>query len=191
MKKPCSNDSGGNLLGFSGLLYKVLGVLLFTFPIVAISNVLSEIWRFFEFPVYMYYIGAWGIPILRIGDSSAFIPTLPLGPIIFPLNTGLEFTVLNVIIVVVLVLLVHGVFFAALLYMRIIFRELKNGVSPFEKKMVDRVLTLAWIATFINIFEAVNLNLSLINISLMITTWLMYYIFRHGQNLQDESDTTL
>jgi len=191
MEKQCTINAQGDIKGFSSMLYRILGVLAIAYPILVISNILSEIWRIFGMVADKMYLGVFGIQLLRIGDSSAFIPVTSLGITIFPESPVMEFSIAYALVIVVALLIAHCLKMAGIFYLRAIFRELKNGISPFSSKMVGRILSLAWLATFLTIFEAVNQALSLINIVLLVTTWLLYYIFEHGRKLQEESDTTL
>jgi len=191
MEKQCEERQMGDIRGFSNALYKALGVVAATWPILIVSNILSEIWRIFGMTVDVVNIGIFGIQLLRIEDSSVFIPAITWGISIYPDSPVMEFSVAYAMVIAVALFIVHCLIMVGIFYLRAIFKELKCGISPFSKKMVGRILSLAWLATILTIFEAVNQNLSLTNIVLLITTWLLYHIFDYGRKLQDESDTTL
>ena len=86
----------------------------------------------------------------------------------------------------IMALLAFGVSVAVLWYLRRVFVELRDGLSPFCEAMVGRVKWLAMLVTF---YMAVTFDLGGLLLALVI--WLLYFIFKHGCMLQDESDTTL
>jgi len=181
----------GDIKGFSNALYKVLCVVIVIYPVLIISNILSEIWRIFGMAVDVINMGIFDIRLLRIENSSIFIPATTLGITIYPNSPAMEFSVVYASVIAALLFVAHCLIMVGIFYFRAIFKELKCGTSPFHKKMVDRILSLAWLVTFLTISDAVNQNLSLTHIVLLVTTWLLYYIFDYGRKLQDESDTTL
>jgi len=191
MEKQCKEKQMGDIKGFSNALYKVLCVVIVTYPILIISNILSEIWRIFGMTVDVVNMGIFDIQLLRIEDSPIFIPVTTWGISIYPNSPVMELSVAYASVIAVALFIAHCLIMVGIFYFRAIFKELKCGTSPFSRKMVGRILSLAWLATFLTIFDAVNQNLSLTHIVLLVTTWLLYYIFDYGRKLQDESDTTL
>ncbi|MCL2187933.1 MAG: hypothetical protein FWB87_04130 [Defluviitaleaceae bacterium] len=191
MEKQCNSNSQGDLKGFSSMIYKILGVVLVLYPLIVVSNILSELWRIFGMEADAINLWIFGLQLLRIEDSSAFIPVFTWGITIYADSPVRDFSVLYATIISAALLFVHCLIVVGIFYLRAIFKELKSGMSPFSEKMMQRILSLAWLATMLIIFEAISQRLSLTNIVLLITTWLLYYIFEHGRTLQNESDTTL
>jgi len=193
MKNNClPQDSWRNIRDFSNVLYKVLGVVVIVYPIFIIMHILSELWRIFDWTTEIITVGGW-LPFvidmqrLHIGQLSIYIPITTLGIPLFGASTFTpDSTALNVAITIVLLIIAQGALMGAILYFKTLFKELKNGVSPFSHKMVSRISMLT---IFITIF--VLLNITIINIIFLTFAWLMYYIFDYGRKLQDESDTTL
>jgi len=193
MQNNCTNqDDKGDIRSFSHVIHKVLGVVVIVYPLLIIMHILSELWRIFGWPIDIVTVGGWwpfvlDIQVLRIGQSSIFIPTTTFGITLFGESAFTPAsTALNVALTVGLLVLTHGALMGALLYFRALFKELKNGTSPFCDKMVGRILSLAFVVTVFAI-----INISLTNIIFLIFAWLMYYIFDYGRKLQSESDTTL
>ena len=169
----------GDIKGFSHKIYNALGVLAIVYPILMILHILSEIWRIFDWNEDIVTFGNWQlyniIPATTFGISffggSAFTP---------------DSTPLNIIITILALVLANGVSIVAIFYFRSLFKELKNGMSPFHSKIVTKILSLAILITVFSI-----LSFDIRNILLMLFMWLLYYIFDHGHKLQNESDTTL
>ncbi|MCL2203835.1 MAG: hypothetical protein FWB88_07840 [Defluviitaleaceae bacterium] len=193
MKKNCTGqNSWGNIKGFSNALHKVLGIVAIVYPIFIVMHILSELWRIFGWNVEVITVGGWqpfviDIQILRIGQSAVFIPATTLGIPLYGASTYTpDATTLNVVLTIVLLILAQGFLFGAILYFKKLFKELKNGASPFSHKMVGRILTLT---IFITVFAIFNITVT--NVIFLVFAWLMYYIFDYGRKLQEESDTTL
>ena len=191
MKKQCNEVFLGDIKGFSNALYKVLGLAVILYAAVIAMHILSEVWPIFDGTVDVIRVGGWpfafDIHLLRIAQSSAFIPVVTFGLILFGENVTVPAsTMAYFALVVVIASIAHGIFMALLLYFRFLFKELKNGVSPFSEKMVWRILMIAIIATISAIA-----NITLTSIIFIAFIWLMYYIFDYGRKLQNESDTTL
>ena len=193
MDKNCTNkDSWGDIKEFSSLLHKVLGLVAIVYPIFIIMHILSELWRIFDWSIDVITIGGWqpfviDIQMLHIGQSSIFIPAATFGITLYGGSTFTpDPTSLNIVMTIVLLLLANGALMGAILYFRAMFKELKNGVSPFSDKMVWRISTLV---IFITVFAIMNITIT--NIIVLAFAWLMYYVFDHGRKLQNESDTTL
>ena len=192
MKKQCSEGSQGDIKGFSRALYKILGVVAILYPIIIVTNILSEIWRIFGRTVDVITMGVFDILLLRFEDSSIFIPATSWGITIYGDSPVREPVVFEIALIAGLLLIAHCLIYVGVFYLKAIFKELKSGMSPFNEKMVGRILSLAWIATFLTIGEVLsNQHVSLINVVLLVITWLLYYVFEYGRKLQDESDTTL
>ena len=191
MKKQCNETQTGDIKGFSNMLYKVLGVIAITYPLLIVSNILSEIWRIYGLALDVISLGVFSVQLLRFDGSSVFIPAVTWGISIFPNSPVRNFAMAEATVIGAALLVAHCFIMVGILYLRNIFKQLKSGVSPFSTKMVGHILSIAWYATILTIFDTVNQRLSLVNIVLLVTTWLLYYIFEHGRKLQEESDATL
>ena len=186
-----NRTSLGNIKKFSGIAYKVLGIVVIVYTVAAVLAVIAEIWLFAGGNVDVVSLRplALDIYMLRWDNASVFIPVAP--------NIVTSFTVANAythlspgaaLAVVLAVSVIGGLMvIGGMLYLRHIFKELKIGVSPFAPAMVNRFL---YVVIFITLNALIS-NPSLANIILAGFMWLMYYVFDHGRKLQEESDTTL
>ena len=186
------NPLGGGIKGFSELVYRFLGVAAVVYALVIVMHILSEIWPVVGGEVAVVTIGGWrpfvlDVQLLHVGQSAIVIPVTTFGLALFGVNVTLSDSMaVNVVFVLLIALIAHGLFMVCLLYARALFGELKEGVSPFSPKMVQRVFWLALIATLLTLA-----NLTLGGGILLIVMWLVYYVFDYGRKLQDESDQTL
>ncbi|MCL2286584.1 MAG: hypothetical protein FWC32_09515 [Firmicutes bacterium] len=126
---------------------------------------------------------------LQAGSVNVFLPMLPLRATTFTItNAPADFSPVGSLVLVLFVAVVGGLIaIGAMLYLRMIFKQLRSGVSPFSTAMVRRFF-------YVVIFFTVNAlisNPSFATIMLAGFMWLMYYVFDHGRELQQESDTTL
>ena len=183
----------GDIKSFSRVVCKLLTVAIFVNLFVMIMLILSEIWPVLGGSVDIVTVGGWrpfmfDIHLLRIGQSAVFIPVTPFGLIIFgPYAMIPASPVAFVALAVLIASIGHGIFMAIFLYLRVIFKELKESESPFSKKMVWRIFIFAVITTV----STVTTNFSLTSVLFVAFMWLMYCIFYYGSKLQEESDTTL
>ena len=180
----------GDIKGFSRAVYKLLGAAAIFYALVITLHILSELWSILGGTVDVVSVGGWWpfeLQLLRIGQSSVFIPASNFGLTVIGVNVTMPVSAAaRAALVLTIALIAHGLLMTCLLYVRAMFGELKDGVSPFSSKMVTRILMLAVIITLLTVAD-----LSLSGIMLMVIMWLVYYIFEYGRKLQDESDTTL
>ena len=156
-----------SFIKISGIVHIALGIAVIVWSVLAVLNILTGLW-----------------PVLELGDF--FIP-MDLGFTIIPEWWGMEqggavFIALHIIFPVV----GHGLIIAGILYMRNLFKHLKNGESPFSKRVIRVVQVLMGLA-FASLFHQFRLSQLLIVIALV----LLYVIFEYGHALQNEADHTL
>ena len=181
--------SFGDIRGFSNIAHYVLGIAIFVYTVAIILGVIAEIFYTFGDIVDIVTIGIFDIYRFQTGNFSAYVLAMP--------NLATSFTMANApaygspagsLALVLVVTLIGGLLaIGVMLYLRLIFNELRNGISPFSAKMVKRFFMVALFITG----SAIISNPSFTSLILAIFMWLMYYIFKHGNKLQEESDTTL
>ena len=187
-KKMESKASLGDIRGFSKIVCNVLLVAAVIFAIIVIMGVVADVWPFAFGTVDTVSIGGFPVYLLRIGDSSTFIPAIPYRITFSLANAPAHASLLaSALLILVLSIIGGSVIVAAILYMRFIFKELGDGMSPFSLKMVNRFFM---VTVFITVYAIIS-NPNISTIMLAGFMWLMYYIFDHGRKLQEESDTTL
>jgi|GEM_PF-6998724 len=190
----------GDIVKFSGVVRKFLTAAAVINVILMLSLILSEALpvlggavdydsgRFFTMEVFGWRVINVELISLYIGQRAVFVPAAPFGLVAAGhLDLGHLHPALHVGIIVLISLIGHGLFMAVILYLRVVFKELQGGASPFSRKMVWRIFIFAFITTTM-LFTT---NFSLTSILFAVFMWLLYCIFSYGSKLQEESDTTL
>ena len=145
---------------FCGVIYVVLTVAIIAYIAMALSDMAYEISPLLGLP--------FDIPAIRFGLMGQ------RGPL-----DALWFVIL-------MPLLYHGIMLTAMLYVRNVFKDLRNGGSPFGKKIG---------------YAAAGLSGAFVGSGLMqgdivlffgaALVGLFYFIFDYGRILQEDADTTL
>jgi hypothetical protein len=148
------------IMKICGVAYIALLVAVVAYIFMALSDMVYEIWPWLGEPQ--------DNPAIRFGLMGQ------RGPID------------SILFVVPTMLLYHVIILAAMLYVRSVFKDLRNGGSPFSKKVGTAIAGLA--GTFVGMGMVQQ---SLIMFFAAALVGLIYLIFDYGRILQEDADTTL
>ena len=169
-----------------GMAYVILTIGAIAWVVIGVMFIAEDIWTRLNLPIETVTVG-WGwfwvdVIQLRFQESGAFIPILYTGWT----PAGVE----NVIISTMISFAVFGFFLFIILHIRNIFKDLKNGGSPFNKKIASAAHAIAFGMAFLGITDGI-LGRGFMMLIPAALIALMGYIFDYGRLLQEESDTTL
>jgi len=117
--------------------------------------------------------------IMSLLDVSLNIPAFSFG---FIGARG----VANPVLVMLLMLLYHAIILSVMLYVRSVFKDLRDGGSPFSRKVSIAASGLSGALISIGIMQA-----ELLLIFAAVLVGLFAYIFDYGRILQEDADHTL
>jgi len=167
-------------------VFLTLGTILWAF--LGIMTIIEDVWTSLALPMETIIIGtewlSFNVLLLGFEGTELFIPIIKSGWI----PAGID----NVVLTTLYNMLITGVFLIFLLFLRSIFNDLKNGGSPFSRK-------ISFAAYAIAIFIASNtlhgptgrFSWDFYAIFPALLIGLIGFIFDYGRVLQEESDTTL
>ncbi|MDR2184007.1 MAG: hypothetical protein LBE55_07505 [Clostridiales bacterium] len=146
---------------FCGIIYILLLLAVIFYAIMALSDIVYEVSPLLNL--------SFNIPAIRFGL---------MGQRGGPLD--------NIAFVAISWLIYHGIMLAAMLYVRGVFKDLRNGGSPFSKKVGNAAAGLsgAFIGAGLMQGNAVMFFAAAL-------AGLFYFIFDYGRILQEDADTTL
>jgi len=143
-----------------GVAYVLLFVAVIAYVLMAISDMAYEIQPLVDLP--------FAIPAIRFGLMGN------RGPI-----DHLSF-------VIIAMLVYHGLMTFAMLYVRSIFKDLRDGGSPFNKRVGNALAGLSGMFVGMGLMQ-----LNLIMFFAAALVGLFYLIFDYGRILQEDADHTL
>jgi hypothetical protein len=177
-----------NIKKICKVVYIILTIGVIVWGIYGVMLVLEDIWVSMGLPMETITISNIGwfsfeeAHLLRFEGTGVFIPIIDTGWIPAGFDNVIVTTIFNVFVV--------SLFMTFWLFIRSIFKDLKNGGSPFSRKIS---IAAYFVSAFI-FFDAVHsgrLHWEFAAIFPAALVGLLGFVFDYGRILQEESDTTL
>ena len=166
---------------FCGVIYVVLTAAVIVYTVAALSHLMYEIWKIFEFRIDTMPIMEINFKLLYFGNSAFALPAIDFGFVGY--GTRPEDPPALVMTVAAGL---HALYMFGMFFVRSIFRDLRNGGSPFSRKIIFGAYFVATV-----MFWSGVLDRRPADIFLAILVGLFCLIFDYGRILQEEADTTL
>ena len=175
-----------NIKRICGILYVTSTPVIIIWAVIGLMLVVEDIWASLGMPLEASTIGtgrfAFEALLLGFEGSEVFIPIINIGWI----PAGMD----NVAITTIINIFALGLFLGLMLFIRSIFKDLKNGGSPFGKKVAWAAYGIS-LFLFFNALHSGRFDFQFIMLIPSALVALIGFIFDYGRILQEESDTTL
>ena len=160
------------IMAVSRIVYCLLTIVLIITAVFGIMQALAFTWILLGLPAETVMVGGQSVALpylFELGGTNVFIHVARE----FGVGFGLTPT-LRAVIVITAVILAKGMF-----------RDLKDGFSPFSSKVISGFKKFAVALIII----CVGINIGMVIFALIV--WTMSLVFDYGLLLQNENDTTL
>jgi hypothetical protein len=168
-----------------GKVYTLLTIGAIAWAVFGAMMVLKDIWAALGLPSEVVSVGAGWFSfeaIMLSFENGGSFPIINTGWI----PAGSE----NVFLTTIVNLFALGILLAAMLYIRSIFNDLRNGGSPFSRKISFAAYFVAGAMLSVSLHgDRLSFDIMLLFPAALLA--MMGFIFDYGRILQEESDTTL
>jgi hypothetical protein len=175
-----------NIKKICSIIFNVSTVVVIAWSFFGLMMIILDIWASLGLPKETVSIGigwlSFEAQLLGFTGTDAFIPIINVGWIPAGIDNVVLTTLVNAFII--------GLFVFCMVFIRSIFKDLKNGGSPFSIKIVWATYGISAFMLS-NAFHSGRFNWEFFIIIPSALVALIAFIFDYGRILQEESDTTL